>query len=100
MVLAADRPTAIGGRRVGMVLLLERVHLGLECLHGGCQLGDERREIDEIDGVEDGGVVGGGASEEVAWWGWLEVEEDLLEADTRLSRAPASRVAGPRLQSS
>jgi hypothetical protein len=38
---------------------------------------------DEIDGVGDGGVVGGGASEEGAWWGWLEVEEDLLEDDTR-----------------
>jgi hypothetical protein len=38
---------------------------------------------DEIDGVGDGGVVGGGVSEEGAWWGWLEVEEDLLEDDTR-----------------
>jgi len=45
---------------------------------------------------EGGGAVNGGGAEEDG----VEVDEDRLEADTRLSRAWASRVAGPWLQSS
>ena len=94
MVLAADRPTATGGRRVdesarcscwsvstlGWSVSTVVVNLAMSVARSamvGLAIGDE------IDGVGDGGVVGGGASEEGAWWGWLEVEEDLLEDDTR-----------------
>ena len=52
---------------------------------------------DVTDGFGAGGVVVGGLGFGSGGW---EVDEDRLEADTRLSRAPASRVEGPRLRSS
>ena len=49
---------------------------------------------EEMDEVGDDGAAG------VGRWGGSVVVEDRLDRDTRLSRAPASRVPGPRLWSS
>jgi L-asparaginase/Glu-tRNA(Gln) amidotransferase subunit D len=60
----------------------------------GSAMGDDMEAAEDVGeaGVE--GVVAAG------FGGGAEVEEECLEADTRLSRVSVLKVAGPRLRSS
>jgi len=55
---------------------------------------------DKADEVGEGGTGANGTATVVVLWGWLEVEEDHPNTDTRLSRASVPKTAGPRLRSS
>jgi hypothetical protein len=57
--------------------------------------------VEVMEAMGDGGEeeTAGDGSGAMRFSGWAD-EEEHLEADTRLSRTPASKVAGPRLRSS
>jgi hypothetical protein len=55
-------------------------------------------EVAEVAGAYGVEVAAGNGSRAVGFSGGAAEEEERLEADTTLSRAPASGVAGPRLR--